>query len=175
MKSRTCVAVRPAQQGAALVVSLIMLVLITLMVIAALNLGTSNFRAVSNTQFREQAIAAANVAIQDRVSSTFDTVATTSYQNVDLNNDGVDDYTVAVTPTCVSATVAESADPSSVSLPGVMSVASTWNTVWDIAAEVSPPTATGVTLVSDPSGAKVIVHAGVRVLLTQSQKDDACS
>ena len=58
-----------AQRGAALAVSLIMLVLITLMVIAALNLGTSNFRAVSNTQFREQAIAAANVAIQDRISS----------------------------------------------------------------------------------------------------------
>ena len=60
-----------AQRGAALVVSLIMLVLITLMVIAALNLGTANFRAVSNTQFREQAIAAANVAIQDRISSNF--------------------------------------------------------------------------------------------------------
>lgn len=172
-----------AERGAALVVSLIMLVLITLMVIAALNLGTANFRSVSNTQFREQAIAAANVAIQDRVSSTFEgpvvdpalgTIAT-SYQNVDLNNDGNPDYTVAITPACVSATVAESADPSSLSLPGVMSVASTWNTVWDVRAEVSPPSVpTGVTLVADPSGAKVTVHAGVRVLLTQSQKDDAC-
>jgi Tfp pilus assembly protein PilX len=172
-----------AERGAALVVSLIMLVLITLMVIAALNLGTANFRSVSNTQFREQAIAAANVAIQDRVSSTFvgpvvdttlGTIAT-SYQNVDLNNDGTPDYTVAITPACVSATVAESADPSSLSLPGVMSVASTWNTVWDVRAEVSPPSVpTGVTLVADPSGARVTVHAGVRVLLTQSQKDDAC-
>ena len=174
---------RGAQSGAALVVSLVMLVLVTLLVIAALNLGTANFRAVSNTQFREQAIAAANVAIQDRVSSTFEgpvvdaalgTIAT-SYQNVDLNNDGIPDYTVAITPACVSATVAESADPSSLSLPGVMSVASTWNTVWDVRAEVSPPSVpTGVTLVADPSGAKVTVHAGVRVLLTQSQKDDAC-
>jgi Tfp pilus assembly protein PilX len=174
---------RPAQRGAAMVVSLIMLVLITLMVIAALNLGMSNFRAVSNTQFREQAIAAANVAIQDRVSSNFSgpvvdlaqgTIATT-YDNIDLNNDGTPDYTVAITPACVSAAVAEAADPSSVSLPGVMSVASTWNTVWDVRAEVSPSSVpTGVTLVADPGGAKVIVHAGVRVLLTQSQKDDAC-
>jgi Tfp pilus assembly protein PilX len=172
-----------AERGAALVVSLIMLVLITLMVIAALNLGTSNFRAVSNTQFREQAIAAANVAIQDRVSSNFEgpvvdaaqgTIATT-YDNVDLNNDGFPEYTVAITPACVSATVAESADPSSVSLPGAMSVASTWNTVWDVRAEVSPPSVPpGVILVADPSGAKVVIHAGVRVLLTQSQKDDAC-
>jgi len=174
---------RGAERGAALVISLIMLVLITLMVIAALNLGTSNFRAVSNTQFREQAIAAANVAIQDRISSDFTgpvvdaaagTIATT-YPSVDLNNDGVNDYTVAITPACVSATVAESADPSSVSLPGVMSVASTWNTVWDITAEVSPTSVpSGVVVVADPGGAKVTVHAGVRVLLSQSQKDDAC-
>ena len=170
-----------AQRGAALVVSLIMLVLITLMVIAALNLGTANFRTVSNTQFRDQAIAAANVAIQDRISSDFTgpadvngTIATT-YPSVDLNHDSTDDYTVAITPTCVSATIAQIADPSSEKLPGSMSVAATWNTVWDIRAEVSPPTVpTGVTLVADPGGAKVTVHAGVRVLLSQSEKDDAC-
>jgi Tfp pilus assembly protein PilX len=51
------------QGGAALVIGLIMLVLITLMLLAALNLGTTNFRAVSNMQFREEAIAAANQAI----------------------------------------------------------------------------------------------------------------
>jgi Tfp pilus assembly protein PilX len=171
-----------AQRGAALAVSLIMLVLITLMVIAALNLGTSNFRAVSNTQFREQAISAANVAIQDRISSNFTGPAdlttgaiATTYPSVDLNNDGTDDYTVAITPTCVSATIAQLADPSTVKLPGELSVAATWNTVWDIRAEVTPPTApTGVTIVADPSGAKVVVHAGVRVLLSQSEKDDAC-
>jgi type II secretory pathway pseudopilin PulG len=172
-----------AQRGAALAVSLIMLVLITLMVIAALNLGTSNFRAVSNTQFREQAIAAANVAIQDRISSDFTGPAdangaiATTYPSVDLNNDGTDDYTVAITPTCVSATVAQLAEPSSIKLPGELSVAATWNTVWDIRAEVTPPTPTGppsVTVVADPSGAKVVVHAGVRVLLTQSEKNDAC-
>ena len=170
-----------AQRGAALAVSLIMLVLITLMVIAALNLGTANFRAVSNTQFREQAIAAANVAIQDRISSNFagpanpDGSIATTYPSVDLNNDGTDDYTVAITPTCVSATIAQLADPSTVKLPGELSVAATWNTVWDIRAEVTPPTApVGVTIIDDPSGAKAVVHAGVRVLLSQSEKDDAC-
>jgi Tfp pilus assembly protein PilX len=173
-----------AQRGAALAVSLIMLVLITLMVIAALNLGTSNFRAVSNTQFREQAIAAANVAIQDRISSDFTGLAdpatgalATTYPTVDLNNDLIPDYTVAITPTCVSATVAQLAEPSSIKLPGELSVAATWNTVWDIRAEVTPPPPTSgpsVTIVGDPSGAKVVVHAGVRVLLTQSEKNDAC-
>jgi len=163
---------RDTERGAALVVSLIMLVLITLMVIAALNLSTANFRAVSNTQFRNQAIAAANVAIADRISSTFDAgsidpgtgLPATTYPTVDLNNDGVVDYTVAVTPACMNASIAESADPSSVSLPGSMSVASTWNTVWDIQAQVTDA----------DTGAAVVVHAGVRALLTQSEKNAAC-
>jgi Tfp pilus assembly protein PilX len=155
---------RAGQGGAALVVSLIMLVLITLLVIAALNLGASNFRAISNTQFREEAIAAANFAIQNRIQSTFDTAPAPSTIPVDINHDGTDDYSVVVTPTCVSAAVAESADPSSVSLPPIMSAASTWNTVWDIAASVTDA----------DTGAAVVVHTGVRVLLTQADKDAAC-
>ena len=154
----------PSQRGAALVVSLVMLVLITLLVITALNLGTATFRAVSNTQFRDEAVAAANAAIQARVSSTFvDPPATTS-DSVDINNDGTPDYVVAVTPSCVAASVAETADPSSASLPPTMSLASTWNTVWDIAAVVT----------DDATGAAVTVHAGTRVLLSQAEKDLAC-
>jgi Tfp pilus assembly protein PilX len=154
------------QRGAALVISLVMLVLITLLVIAALSLGTANFRAVSNTQFREEAISAANFAIQNRISSNFDTNAAddTTEIDVDLNNDGTDEYTVAVTPICVSATVASSADPSSVSLPSTMTAGSSWNTVWDIAADVDDPV----------TGAAVEVHAGVRVLLTDAAKTAAC-
>ena len=69
----------PLQRGTALVVSLIMLTLITILVITALNLGAGNFRAVSNAQFRDEAIAAANLAIQARISSTFlDPPVTTS-------------------------------------------------------------------------------------------------
>ena len=152
------------QRGAALVVSLIMLVLITLLVITALNIGSSNFRAVSNSQFRDQAIAAANAAIQARVGSSFDAVPVTSNIPVDLDNDGTTDYVVAVTPTCISAAVAESADPSSLSLPPAMSLASTWNTVWDVAAIVR----------DDATGAAVNIRTGVRVLLSQAERDIAC-
>lgn len=151
-------------RGAALVVSLIMLVLVTLLVITALNLGSANFRAVSNTQFRDQAIAAANAAIQTRVGSSFDAPPATSNIPVDLDNDGAIDYVVAVTPVCMSATIAETADPSSLSLPPSMSLESTWNTVWDIRATVR----------DDETGAAVAIHSGVRVLLSQAERDLAC-
>jgi Tfp pilus assembly protein PilX len=153
-----------AEGGAALVVSLIMLVLITLLVITALNLGSANFRAVSNTQYREEAIAAANAAIQGRLESGFDSVPAMSEADIDLNNDGVTDYVVQVTPTCIRASIAESADPSSIKLPPGMSIASTWNTVWDIAASVD----------DENTGAAVVVHAGARVLLSQAERDLAC-
>lgn len=152
------------QQGASLVISLVMLVLITLLVITALNLGSANFKAVSNTQFRDEALAAANAAIQLRLGGTFVDPPTTSDALIDLNNDGTPDYVVQVTPTCIKATVAEAADPSSVTLPVAMSLTSTWNTVWDIEAEVT----------NDRTGASAVIHAGARVLLSQLDKDRAC-
>jgi type II secretory pathway pseudopilin PulG len=152
------------QRGAALVVSLVMLALITILVITALNLGAANFRAVTNTQFRDEAIAAANLAIQSRISSTFTDLPVTTEDLVDINFDGTTDYEVQVTPTCISASIAETADPSSAGLPPSMSLASTWNTVWDIAAAVT----------DDTTGASVVVHAGTRVLLGQSDRDRAC-
>jgi len=154
----------PLQRGTALVVSLIMLTLITILVITALNLGAGNFRAVSNAQFRDEAIAAANLAIQSRISSTFLDPPATTTDTVDIDDDGTTDYVVQVTPTCISASVAETADPSSAALPPAMSLASTWNTVWDIAAVVT----------DDTTGASVVVHAGTRVLLGQADRDIAC-
>ena len=151
-------------RGAALVISLIMLVLVTLLVITALNLGLANFRAVSNSQFRDEAIAAANAAIQTRVASSFKAPPGTSPIPVDIDSDTITDYVVDVTPTCISATVAETADPSSLQLPPSMSLASTWNTVWDIRAVVT----------DDDTGASVVIRSGVRVLLNQVDRDTAC-
>ena len=59
------------QRGAALVVGLIMLVLITIMLVSAMVLSTSNFRSVSNMQFREEALAAGmSKAVLDRMGTT---------------------------------------------------------------------------------------------------------
>ena len=114
-----------------------MLVLITVMLIAALNIGTANFRAVSNMQFREEAIAAANRAIEQVISSNFTAAPAAEKIVVDVDNDGDNDYTVDIAqPECVSVAQASVADPSSLALPPTMTVASTWNTVWDIQATV---------------------------------------
>jgi len=156
-----------SDHGAALVVGLIMLVLITIMLIAALNLGTANFRSVSNMQFREEAIAASNRAIEVVIGSDFTNPPTAQDIEVDTDNDGTTDYVVNIAvPVCVQATVAEEFEPSEEELGPTLSAASTWNTVWDIEASVDPD--------GNAGGAAVVVHAGVRKLLTQTQRDNLC-
>lgn len=158
---------RPSQQGAALVVGLIMLVLVTVMLISALVMSTSGFRSVSNMQFREEAIAAANRAIDQVISSPFMMTPAEETISVDIDNDGDEDYSVLIDePVCISAAQAFGADPSSLSLPVAMTVASTWNTVWDIRATVTPD--------SNAGGAAVVVRAGVRALITDAQKETVC-
>jgi type II secretory pathway pseudopilin PulG len=155
------------QRGAALVVGLIMLVLITIMLISALVLSTSNFRSVTNMQFREEAIAAANRAIDQVISSNFTADPTGETIEVDIDNDDNPDYIVQIDePVCISASLAFGADPSSLALPVAMTLASTWNTVWDIRATVAPE--------GNAGGASVVVRAGVRALLTEARKDAAC-
>ncbi|HEY0845916.1 MAG TPA: hypothetical protein VGE12_11150 [Noviherbaspirillum sp.] len=111
------------QSGATLLVAMIMLVLITLLVINTANLGSSSMQTVSNMQYRTQATAAAEEALQDVISNKrfFETPATVfttpcngSYNAkcVDTNGDNVADVTVTLTPnpTCVQAKVLTNAE-----------------------------------------------------------------
>jgi Tfp pilus assembly protein PilV len=158
---------RNAQRGTALVVSLIMLVLVTLLVLTAFNLASSTFRSVSNTQFRDEAVASANLAIQTVLGTPFTDAPAEEQVAVDLDRDGVEDYLVDIAqPACISADVASIADPSSLQLDPSLTAATTWNTVWDLNALVAPENNAGE--------ASVRVHAGVRVLLSQAQKDTVC-
>jgi len=144
---------RRSETGATLVVSLIMLTLITLMIIAALAIGSANFKTVTNMQFRDGAVDAANKAIEQVVSSAFALAPSAETINVDLDNNLTTDYVVEIAlPVCVRATKAEVTAPSSESLPPAMGSVSSWNTVWDIRATV-----TG----NNPGQAAVDVRAGV--------------
>lgn len=104
---------RARQGGAALIVSLIMLLLITVLAVTAFRLGKSNLQIAGNMQQRNQALAAAQGAVETVVSSLkFTQTPTYAVPNpcngvpnttcVDLNDDGVVDVTVTVNPTCVS-------------------------------------------------------------------------
>lgn len=153
------------QRGATLIIGLIMIVLITLIVVNAFTLSSSNLKSVGNMQVREEALAAANQAMEKVISAPFTNALGEQHFDVDINKDGVNDYRVdTTTPTCFAAKAASEALPSDVELPVAMSAGSTWNTDWDIGATVSD-TATG---------ASVQVRQGVRVLLTQTEKDVAC-
>ena len=154
-----------SQRGATLIVGLIMLVLITLVVVNAFTLSSSNLKSVGNMQVREEAIAAANQAIETLISSNFTNALGAQNFSVDINKDGSNDYTVAVAiPTCIGALQASVSAPSGAEIGGSLSSGATWTTEWDIAATVT----------DTASGAFVEVHQGVRVLLSQTQKDSIC-
>lgn len=157
---------KSTQRGATLIIGLIMMVLITLVVVSAFTLSSSNLKSVGNMQVRDEAVAAANQAVEQLISASFtDSPGTVTY-NIDINKDGINDYTVVVaTPVCGMATAASEGYPSDVELPTGMTLARDWNTQWDVSATVT----------DSASGASVRVRQGLRVRLSQMQKDAACN
>jgi Tfp pilus assembly protein PilX len=149
-----------AQRGATLIVGLIMLVLITLVVTSAFMLSTGNLRAVGNMQFREEAIAAANLAIEQVISTDFTAAPKSANVDVDIDQNGEFDYTVTVqTPKCVQASPAPP-DPSTLSgVSSNVATSSDFNTVWDIEARVNDTS----------TGAAVTIWQGVRKRMTEPQ------
>ena len=174
------------QRGAALIVGLIMLVLITLTVAAAFTVSTSNLKSVGNMQTRNEAVAAANRAIEEVAASLLPPNADGSpsmvapaatVSLVDINNDGKTDYTVQIAaPTCVRATKASGGGGSNSAGPGgitgggssggsgLEALPDQYNSVWDIS----------TTVTDAASGASIAVRQGVRALLSQAQFDALC-
>jgi Tfp pilus assembly protein PilX len=162
------------QRGAALFISLIMLVLITLFVLASINMSSVNLRITANTQVRNEAIAAAQQAIEQVASRNFPANPQAATISVDMHNDSSKtDYTVAVAkPACVNTvpiTMAELAardnsDPDDVACrgsasmqnPGLLPPAENNSLCktqqWDVAATVAD---------TGRSGANVTVHQGL--------------
>jgi Tfp pilus assembly protein PilV len=165
----TRISIRPRQHGAALIVALIMLTLITVMVTSAFTLSTVNARSVGNMQWRGEAVAAANQAIERVIGSPFTDAPRAETIDVDIDNDGATDYQVVFNPpSCVSAKqiVAAAPPPSSLSLGAAFSISASnyYQTVWDLDANVTHLA----------SGTSVHVRQGVRVLLSQSQYNAVC-
>lgn len=148
------------QSGITLFMGMIMLVLITLMVTSAFMLSNTNLMAVGNMQAKDEAIAAANVAIEEMLNSDFTGAPSAEDIDVDMNNDGTTDYIVAVAkPVCISAAIDNEGEKSSVSLPNITKPS--WNTMWSFEAVVN----------DTKTGASATVNTGVRVLLTLTPQE----
>jgi hypothetical protein len=148
-----------SQRGATLIVGLIMLVLITLVVSSAFMLSSTNLKSVGNMQYRDEALSAANAAIEQVISSDAIFMAPA------MQTITVGDYSVTVAaPVCLYSTdvvtsTSNDANPNihSESSGGVSGGAAPGylDTYWDIAASVND----GMT------GASVTTHQGIKITL----------
>ena len=89
MKTMKTMTVKTAQQGAALVVGLILLVVVTVLAISGMNSATTELAIARNDQNYENAFQAAETGIETALSQgRFDTLAnTTLQQNINVNDD----------------------------------------------------------------------------------------
>ena len=143
---------KPVQQrGSTLLVALIMLVLLTLIAISAIQSTTSSIQVVGNAQFREEAKAAAQMAMELVISNANFQNGTPQPQTIDVNRNGIDDYTVTFNaPQCLSSTPTI---PGAANVPvGCVGNIPCFWTTWDIRAVVNDA----------QTGAGVVLHQGVR-------------
>jgi Na+-transporting NADH:ubiquinone oxidoreductase subunit NqrC len=139
------------QRGATLIVAVIVLMLITMTVVSAFRVSKSNTQAVANTQFRDEALAAANLILEDVISlPNVETLVgpggTVPTQYVDINRDGVNDLVIAMDPPkCIREEPGNAAEDKNLSgvESNVDNTAQLKVVVWEIRANVTD-TATGV-------------------------------
>lgn len=155
---------RHGQQGAVIVIAMVMLLVFTVIMAGAFNLSGVNLLAVGNMQSRDEALAAADIAIEQILGSPFATSPAAETIDVDINNDGTNDFTVSVaTPVCIRATLSGYAPKCGVELAGACP-GNSYNTIWEIRSTVSDAA----------SGAAVVTRSGVRVRLTETQLAAVC-
>jgi len=84
-------------------ISLILLVMLTLFVLTVINTTNVNSRIAGNMQVQTEAKAAAQQGIEQTISTNFTTNPLAAAVAVDVNNDGVTDYTANVAaPQCTA-------------------------------------------------------------------------
>lgn len=138
------------QQGATLLVGLIMLVVLTLLVVSGIRTSNANLKIVGNVQARDEAAAQSQQALEDMLSdvSNFYAPAPKRLQ-VDADGDGSAEYTVEVSaPVCLKLVTV---DGYSVDFAD----SAPKDSYWDIAAQVTDAR----------TGASTTARQGVRVRL----------
>ena len=135
------------QQGSSLLLSLVMLVVLTLLVVSAIRMSNSNLKSVGNMQFKNEAVAAAQQAIERQVMGDVSNFYTPVDQPISING-----YTGTISaPVCLKM----------VAIPGYSAEFASSvpkDTYWDIKAVVT----------DTRTGASATLHQGARVLMDSS-------
>ena len=151
------------QSGAVLVVGLVMLVAITLLMISAFSLSGGNLKAVGNMQSRNEAIAAANMAIEQTININFATIDPANYPttiDIDIDQDDTTDYIVTLkAPICLKATLAPASASALSGVNSTITNSSNYLTLWEIEAAAQ----------NWATGASVVAKQGIGKEMTQSE------
>jgi len=157
------------QRGSTLLVALIMLVLMTLIAISAMNATTNSVQVVGNAQFREEANAAGQQAIERVISTSAFKATAPAAQTVDVNGDGTVDYNVTFTPapSCISFTNIDDPEALTMLFDGRAKCQGNlcfW-VVWKVTAVVTD---------AHGSGATATIHQGVKTITGLTDKETYC-
>ena len=142
--NRAIVIAVPRQHGISLLLSLVMLVVITLLVVSAVRMSNSNLKTVGNMQFKNEAVAAAQQAIEQQVMGNVSNFYMPVDQPILING-----YTGTISaPVCLKM----------VPVPGYsvdFAASAPKDIYWDIKAVVT----------DTRTGASATLHQGARVRL----------
>jgi len=166
------------QRGLTLFVAMIILVMITLLVVSAFKVSNTNLKIVGAMQGRQEAVASAQAAIEQVLSSKFFTenpsiVAATPI-SIDINADSVEDFSINMAqPRCVrTAPVVMGNPPTKLQLecagssrfPGATTPTWCSNTIWELEA----------TTTDRLTAAKTTVRQGVGMTVDIISAKSAC-
>ena len=179
------------QQGATLIVALVMLLALSMLAVWSFNTSTTNMRVVGNMQARQESLSAAQAAVEQVISSTLfiedPAEMAASLIDVDVDGDTTVDYQAELTPApacyrvkpvkqseldtdvevdrnCLDSSVSRTSGiegPAGSSTAGD-SICS--DTEWNIRVEVTDPR----------SGASVAVNQGVGTRVLTTDAANAC-
>lgn len=179
------------QRGVTLIVALIMLLALAMLGIWSFNLSTSNVRIVGNTQARQEALAAAQAAVEQTISSPLFVQQAAAVAAgpvpVDTDGDGGSDYEARLTPqpSCYRVRVIKvnELDPASTADLSCLGSGSAQNSGIEVEG-AAPPTGDSLCAdsewniraeVNDPrSNASVAVNQGVALRSLTIDAANAC-
>lgn len=145
---------RSSHHGSSLIMSLVMLVVMTLLVVSAIRVSTTNLKTVGNMQFKNETVTAAQQAVEQVLSNLDNFTAPVAIPSVpvDINGDGVPDYSVSIAePICINNRPVSGYSTSFLA-------SAPKDTYWDVTASVTDLR----------TGASTTLHQGVKVRLDAS-------